>query len=63
MTQATFWCMIALLLALASFFALTVLANVKLIHSGALTEIIIICAILIAITLTVTTLIFYRQKH
>lgn len=63
MTQATFWCMIALLLTLASFFAVTVFANVKLIHSGALIEIIIICAILVAITLTVTALIFYRQKH
>lgn len=61
--QTTFWCMIALLLLLAMFFALVLFANVKLLHSGALTEIIIICAILIAITLTVTALIFYRQKH
>lgn len=34
MTQATFWCMIALLLNLASFFAVIVFANMKLIHSG-----------------------------
>lgn len=61
--QTTFWCMITLLLLLAMFFALVLFANVKLLHSGALTEIIIICAILIAITLTVTALIFYRQKH
>lgn len=61
--QTTFWCMIALLLLFAMFFALVLFANVKLLHSGALTEIIIICAILIAITLTVTALIFYRQKH
>lgn len=61
--QTTFWCMIALLLLLAMFFALVLFANVKLLHSGALTEIIIICAILITITLTVTALIFYRQKH
>lgn len=60
--QATFWCMIVLLLLLAMFFALVLFANVKLLHSGTLTEIIIICAILIAITLTASALI-YRQKH
>lgn len=55
--------MIALLLLLAIFFALVLFDNVKLLHSGTLTEIIIICAILITITITVTALIFYRQKH
>ena len=42
MTQATFWCMIALLLNLASFFAVIVFANMKLIHSKVLTQIIIL---------------------
>lgn len=51
MTQMTFWCMIALLLILASFFALVIFANVKLLHSEILTEIIFVYAGLITITL------------
>lgn len=61
--QTTFWCMIALLLLLAMFFALVLFANVKLLHSGILAELTVIYSILIAITLTVSTLIFYKQKH
>ena len=38
-TQTTFWCMIALLLTLASFFAVIVFANVKQLQSEALTKI------------------------
>lgn len=63
MTQATFWCMIALLLALASFFAVTVFANVKLLHSDTLTEITAVYAGLIAVTFAVTFFILYKRKH
>lgn len=51
MTQTTFWCMIALSLILASFFALVIFANVKLLHSEILTEIIFVYAGLIAVIL------------
>ncbi len=61
--QATFWCMVVLLLLLSMFFAIVLFANMKLLHSGILTEMTVIYSILIAITLTVCTLIFYRQKH
>lgn len=61
--QATFWCMVVLLLLLSMFFAIVLFANTKLLHSGILTEMTVIYSILIAITLTVCTLIFYRQKH
>lgn len=61
--QATFWCMVVLLLLLAMFFALVLFANVKLLHSGILAKLTVIYSILIAITLTVSALIFYKQKH
>lgn len=48
MTQTTFWCMIALLLILATFFALVIFANVELLHSELLTKINIVYAGLIA---------------
>lgn len=51
MAQATFWCMIALLLILATFFALVIFANLKLLHSEILTKIIIVYAGLIAFIL------------
>lgn len=51
MTQTTFWCMIALLLILATFFALVIFANLKLLHSEILTKIIIVYAGLIAFIL------------
>lgn len=63
MTQATFWCMIALLLNLASFFAVIVFANVKLLDSGTLTGIIAIFSVLITVTLVVVALIFYKYSH
>jgi uncharacterized membrane protein len=63
MTQATFWCMIALLLNLASFFAVIVFANVKLLHSGTLTGMIAIFSVLITVTLVVVALIFYKYSH
>ena len=63
MTQATFWCMIALLLNLASFFAVIVFANVKLLHSGTLTEITAVYAGLIAVTLAAAFFILYKRKH
>ena len=63
MTQATFWCMIALSLILASFFALVIFANVKLLHSEVLSEIIIVYAGLIATTFFTVALTFYKRKH
>ncbi len=62
-TQATFWCMIALLLILATFFVLVIFANVKLIHSEILNEITVVYAGLIAITLATVSFIFYKWKH
>ena len=62
MTQATFWGMIALLLILASFFALVIFANVKLLHSEILNEITVVYAGLIAITLAAVSFIFYKWK-
>lgn len=62
-TQTTFWCMIALLLILATFFALVIFANVKLLHSETLTEITAVYAGLITITLATVTFIFYKRKH
>ena len=63
MTQMTFWCMTALLLALASFFAVIVFANVKLLHSDTLTEITAVYAGLIALTFAATIFILYKRKH
>lgn len=62
-TQMTFWCMIALLLILATFFALVIFANVKLIHSEVLSEIIIVYAGLIIITSSTVSFVFYKRKH
>ena len=42
LTPVTFWCMVALLILLSTFFTVVVFANVKLLHSGILTEIIVI---------------------
>lgn len=63
MTQTTFWCTIALLLILATFFALVIFANVKLLHSEILSEITVVYAGLIAITLATVSFIFYKWKH
>lgn len=63
MSQATFWCVIALLLILVSFFALVIFANVKQLHSEILNEIIIVYAALVAITFSAVSFIFYKWKH
>lgn len=63
MTQMIFWCMIALLLILATFFALVIFANMKLLHSEILSEITVVYAGLIAITLATVSFIFYKWKH
>lgn len=63
MTQTTFWCMTAFLLLLATFFALVIFANVKLLHSEILSEISAVYAGLIAITLAMVSFIFYKRKH
>lgn len=62
-TQTTFWCMIALLLNLASFFAVIVFANMKLLHSETLTEITAVYVGLIAVTFAATFFILYKRKH
>ena len=61
MTQATFWCMIALLLNLASFFAVIVFANIKLIHSKVLTQISVVYSGLTVLTIIIAAYI-YRKK-
>lgn len=63
MTQTTFWCMIALLLILAAFFALVIFANLKLFHSEMLTRMIAIFSVLVTVTLVVVSLIFYKYSH
>lgn len=63
MTQITFWCMTALLLILATFFALVIFANVKMLHSEVLSEIIIVYAGLIIITSSTVSFVFYKRKH
>lgn len=60
-TQATFWCMIALLLILATFFALVIFANMKLIHSEVLTQISVVYSGLTALTIIIAAYI-YRRK-
>lgn len=63
MTQMTFWFMIALLLTLASFFAVTVFANVKQLHSEILAEIIAVYAGLITLVFSMVAFIFYKRKY
>ena len=60
-TQTTFWCMIALLLNLASFFAVVIFANVKLIHSKELTQISVVYSGLTVLTIIIAAYI-YRKK-
>lgn len=60
-TQTTFWCMIALLLILATFFALVIFANVKLIHSDVLTQISVVYSGLTVLTIVITAY-TYRGK-
>lgn len=61
MTQTTFWCMIALLLILATFFVLVIFANMKLIHSEVLTQISVVYSGLTVLTIGITAYI-YRRK-
>lgn len=61
MTQATFWCMIALLLILATFFALVIFANMKQIHSEMLTQISVVYSGLTVLTIIIAAYI-YRRK-
>ena len=61
LTPATFWCMVALLILLSTFFAVVVFANVKLLHSGILTEIIVIYSVLIVLTLIAIAFTFYYR--
>ena len=58
MTQTTFWCLIALLMTLVSFFAVVVFANMKQLHAEILTEIIIVYVSLIATTFVITGCIY-----
>lgn len=50
LTPVIFWCMVALLMFLSTFFAIVIFANAKLFHSGILTEIIVIYSVLIVLT-------------
>lgn len=61
MTQMTFWCMTALLLILATFFALVIFANMKLIHSEVLTQISVVYSGLTVLTIIIAAYI-YRKK-
>ena len=63
MTQTTFWFMIALLLILATFFAIVIFANVKQLHSEILSKIIIVYACLTAITFLITGYICYKYNR
>lgn len=60
-TPATFWYMVALLILFSTFFAIVVFANIKLFHSGMLTEIIITYSVLIVLTLTAIAFTFYYR--
>lgn len=60
-TQTTFWCMIALLLILATFFAIVIFANVKMIHSKVLTQISVVYSGLTVLTIIIAAYI-YRKK-
>ena len=59
--QAVFSCMVILLILLSVFFALVIFANLKLLRSDMLTELVILYSILIVLTLAVAY-IFYRHK-
>lgn len=54
LTPITFWCMVALLILLSTFFAIVIFANMKLFHSGILTEMVIIYLIMIVTVLGMT---------
>lgn len=58
LTPATFWCMVALLILLSTFFAIVIFANAKLFHSGILTEMVIIYLIMTVIVLAIIRYVF-----
>lgn len=60
-TQATFWCLIVLLLILATFFVLVIFANIKLLHSEMLTQISVIYSALAILTIGIITYIYKRK--
>lgn len=62
LTQATFWCLLSLLIVLVTFFAVVTFANVKLIGSDILTEIIWVYAALVTLIIAIVTFIFYKYK-
>ena len=62
LTPTTFWCMVALLILLSTFFAIVVFANVKLLHTGILAEIIVIYSVLIVLIL-IAIAFTYSQKQ
>lgn len=62
LTQATFWCLISLMVVLVSFFAVVTFANIKLIRSGIITEIILVYAALATLIIAIVTFIFYKYK-
>lgn len=61
--QAVFSCMVTLLILLSVFLALVIFANVKLIHSDILTELVFLYSILIVLILAAVAYTFYKQKH
>ncbi len=63
MTQTTFWYMIALLLTFATFFAIVIIANIKLLHSGTLTRITVLHAVLIVLIPAVAIFAIYKEKQ
>lgn len=63
MTQTTFWCMIALMLTFATFFAIVIFVNVKLLHSGTLTKIAVFHAGLIVLIHAVAIFTIYKEKQ
>lgn len=62
LTPTTFWCMVALLILLSTFFAIVVFANVKLLHTGILAEIIVIYSVLIVLILIAIAFTFYYRN-
>ena len=62
LTLATFWGLISLLAVLVTFFAVVTFANVKLIGSDILTEIIWVYAVLFAFIIAIVTFTFYKHK-
>lgn len=62
LTPATFWCIISLLAVLVTFFAVVTFANVELIRSDILTEIIWVYATLVVLIIAIVTFTFYKHK-